>query len=231
MTAVGITDPQPPTASDARVRRAASTALAVIVVLAPLSQVAAVLASWGPWDDPDPVASVYAHQQAYVTRAWFGQVGALTLAPATIAIGLLALRGSPVLALVGLVLTVPGLLNTDGNPEDLLYGAARAGIPMESARAAYEHLSELPALGPFGYYAYSLGFVVGGVILGVALFRGRIVPWWAGACLAASGVIGLLGLLTPLGTAAAAAVALIAWVLVTVAFTACLPHLVRPERA
>jgi hypothetical protein len=174
----------------------------------------------------DAVAATYHHVGTFVALSWIDLFAALTLAPAAIAVGLLAMRGSPRLGLAGMVLVVPGLLNPDRNSGDALCAAARAGLPKADAQAVLDHLAELPVNGWFGFVAFYLAFVVGGLLLGTALLVGRTAPRWAAVSLMVSSLIGVAGAVTDLGQTAG----LVAWLLVTVALTGCAARIAGPQR-
>jgi hypothetical protein len=202
--------------ADSAVRTAGRRLLAVIMVIGPLTQVVALLVL--PWiGSDDHVSAVRASAANYPAYTWLGLAGALTLAPAAIGVGLAVWRTRPGWALAGLILTVPGLLNPDGNPDDLIYAANSAHVSADTTRSMLDQLAALPAFGPVGFYGFAVAFAVGGVVLGIGLIRSDSAPRWAGAALVIAGLLGLAGSFIDLGLA----VSIGAWALVLVAFTAC----------
>jgi hypothetical protein len=195
------------------------------MIVGPLVQVAYPLLQPWPASGGDYVLDVAAHTDGYRSLAWLGLLGALTMAPAIAGVGLVAWRGAPRLALAGAVLALPGMLNPDGNPGDLVYAAARSGVPAPDTRAMLDRLGELAPFTAFGFYAFTVAFAVGGVLLGVGLLAGRSAPPWAATALLAASTIGLLGAFLPLG----AVVGTGAWVAASVGFTGCAVALVRPR--
>jgi hypothetical protein len=186
------------------------------MVIGPLTQVVAILVL--PWvGSDDYVSAVRASADAYPAYAWLSLAGALTLAPAAIGVGLAVWRTRPGWALAGLILTVPGLLNPDGNPEDLIYAAYRVNVPADTTRTMLDELGNLPASGPVGFYAFAVAFAVGGVALGIGVIRSDSAPRWAGAALVAAGLVGVVGSFIKLGPVVFGGV----WTLVLISFTAC----------
>jgi Domain of unknown function (DUF4386) len=198
------------------IRTAGRRLLAAVIVIGPLTQVIAVLVL--PWIGADDyVSAVRASSDAYPAYAWLSLAGALTLAPAATGVGLAVWRTRPGWALAGLILTVPGLLNPDGNPEDLIYAAHGANVPAQTTRTMLDQLGNLPASGPVGFYAFAVAFAVGGVVLGIGVIRSDSAPRWAGAGLVIAGLGGVAGSFIELGPVVIGGV----WTLVLVSFTAC----------
>jgi hypothetical protein len=211
---------------DNAVRVAGRRLLAAVMVIGPLTQVVAILVL--PWiGSDDYVSAVRASADRYPTYAWLGLAGALTLAPAAIGVGLAVWRTRPGWALAGLILTVPGLLNPDGNPEDLIYAANGAGVSADTTRTMLDHLGTLPASGPVGFYAFTVAFAFGGVVLGIGIIRSDSAPRWAGASLVVAGLVGVAGSFINLGALIFGGV----WTLVLVAFTGCAIRTARTQRS
>jgi hypothetical protein len=195
------------------------------MVIAPLTQVVFLLTQPWPLDSGDYVRDVSAHTGGYAAVAWLGVLGAMTLAPAVIGVGVVAMRGAPLLGLVGMVLAVPGLLNADGNPSDIIYAGARAGVPQQMVKDMLDRLGELPATGRFGFWAFAVAFAVGGLVLGVALLVGRSAPIWAAIALILTPLTALVGSFVDLG----GVVGVIGWAVATVGFAGCAITLVGPR--
>jgi hypothetical protein len=217
--------PGPETQWSESVRRFGRYGLSVVMVIAPFTQVVFLLTQPWPLDSDDYVRDVSAHTGGYVAMAWLGLVGALTLAPAVIGVGVVAMRRAPLLGLVGMVLAVPGVLNPDGNPGDIIYTGARAGVPQKTVNDMLDRLGELPATGRFGFWAFAFAFAIGGLVLGVALLVGRSAPIWAATALILTTLTALVGSFVDLG----GVVGVIGWAVATVGFTGCAIALVGPR--
>ncbi|MEV4512263.1 hypothetical protein AB0K00_25275 [Dactylosporangium sp. NPDC049525] len=214
---------QEPVSPSAQAGRLARGILAAAMIVGPLVQVAFPLLQPWPADTDDYVADVGAHTAAYRALAWLGLLGAVTMAPAVAGLAALAWRGAPRLALAGAVLAVPGMLNPDGNPDDLVYAAARAGAADDETRAMLDRLGELPPFTTFGFYAFGVAFAVGGLLLGAAVLIGRTAPRWAAVALLAASCVALLGSYVPIGAAAATA----GWAVASAGFIGCAVALLR----
>ncbi len=213
------------TGRDKAGRVAGRRLLAAVMVIGPLTQVGAILVL--PWiGSDDYVSAVRANANTYPDYAWLGLVGALTLAPAAIGVGLAVWRTRPGWALAGLILTVPGLLNPDGNPEDLIYAANGAGVQVDTTRSMLDELAALPAFGPVGFYAFAVAFALGGVVLGIGIIRSDSAPRWAGAALVIAGLVGVAGSFIELGPVVFGGM----WTLVVVSFTGCAIRTARVQR-
>lgn len=209
---------------DNGVRIAGRRLLAAVMVIGPLTQVVAILVL--PWiGSDDYVSAVRASADTYPAYAWLGLAGALTLAPAAIGVGLAVWRTRPGWALAGLILTVPGLLNPDGNPEDLIYAANGADVPGDTTRTMLDQLAALPAFGPVGFYAFAVAFALGGVVLGIGIIRSDSAPRWAGSALVIAGLVGVAGSFIDLGSVVFGGV----WTLVLVSFTGCAIRTARAQ--
>jgi hypothetical protein len=195
------------------------------MIVGPLVQLAYPLLQPSPASGGDYVVDVASHTDGYRALAWLGLLGALTMAPAIAGVGLVAWRGAPRLALAGTALALPGMLNPEGNPGDLVYAAAGSGVPAPDTRAMLDRLGELAPFTAFGFYAFTVAFAVGGLLLGLGLLAGRSAPRWAATALLVASMVGLLGAFLPLD----AVVSTGAWAAASVAFTGCAVALVRPR--
>jgi hypothetical protein len=214
-----------PESRPAHAGRVARGILAAAMIVGPLVQVAFPLLQPWPPDTDDYAAAVTAHTDAYRALAWLGLLGALTMAPAVAGLALVAWPGAPRLALAGAVLALPGMLNPDGNPGDLVYAAARAGTPAADTHTMLDRVGELPPFTTFGFYAFTVAFAVGGLLLATAVLIGRTAPRWAAVALLAAAFVALLGAYVPLG----AAIGTGAWALASAGFIRCGVTLLRPH--
>ena len=163
--------------------------LAVAAPLAPLAQGTAYLVSpYGNADDPAVVlAAVGGAPAAVDLLGWLWLVIGLTLVPGVIAAGLAALPGSRRLATVALLVAVPGWAAGLTLPQtDLVAGAvAAAGVSDADGVRLLDQLLTFatPAQG-LAVAIFVVGHVAGTVLLGVALFRARVIPRVLAALLA-----------------------------------------------
>jgi hypothetical protein len=129
-------------------------------------------------DSATVVRDVAAHQTAQSAVVWLGLVGGMTLVPAVIFAGRTVGRGAPRLAAIATVLLVPGYIAVSwlaSSDAALLYGV-RHGVPHATLAGMYDgaHPAVLVAEGVF-----VLGHVLGTILLGIGMFRSRMVPVWA----------------------------------------------------
>jgi hypothetical protein len=126
----------------------------------------------------DAVRLVAAHQSAQSAVVWLGFLACLTLVPGVIYAGRVVGRTAPRLAAVATILLVAGYVSlawlTVGDAY-LLFGV-RHHLPQDALTAMYDgvHPAALVATGLF-----VLGHVLGTILLGVGMLRGRAVPTWA----------------------------------------------------
>jgi hypothetical protein len=129
-------------------------------------------------DSSAAVREVAAHQTAQSVVVWLGFVACLTLIPGVIYAGRIVGRGAPRLAAVATVLLVVGYISlawlTVGDAY-LLFGIHRH-LATSVLTAMYDgvHPAASVAEGLF-----VLGHVLGTILLGVGMLRGRDVPVWA----------------------------------------------------
>ncbi|HZG89371.1 MAG TPA: hypothetical protein VEZ42_04070 [Pseudonocardia sp.] len=180
-----------PTAAAPPTGRALRVALAVAAPIAPLAVgLSRIIAPYGSAGDGSAVLdAVAASPGAVDAMLWLRLPIALLLVPGVLAAGLAALPGAPRLATAALLVAVPGwsaalvMPDTDGLARALVdTGTDRAvAVRLFDAVAAMEH----PAVG-VAVLLFVLGHIVGTVLLGLALWRSRAVPAWAGIVLAVS---------------------------------------------
>lgn len=170
-------------------RRAGRTALALLIPAGPLA--IAVLRGVLPYYTTDSPAAVgraiSAHQAQEMSVLWLALVASFTLVPGTIAVGLQAVRRSPVLGGVAMVLSVAGFSAVPGivAQDQLAIAGAHSGLPTAELGRLLDTLQNQPTTIVSGAI-FVLGHVLGVVLLGIALLRARIVPQWAGLLLACS---------------------------------------------
>jgi hypothetical protein len=129
-------------------------------------------------DSTEAVRLVAAHQTAQSAVVWLGFLACLTLVPGVIFAGRVVGRATPRLAAAATVLLVLGYLSmawlTVGDAF-VLFGI-RQHLPEDSLAAMYESVH--PAATVAGGL-FVLGHVLGTILLGVGMLRGRVVPVWA----------------------------------------------------
>lgn len=186
-TSTDVRRPAHAEAGPADLRRSARYLAALLMPIGPAA-VALLrynLPTFTSGDAEDAVAAVYAHPGAQSLVLWMGLAAALTLVPGVYAVGRLTHRQAPRLTAAALLLLVPGYLALSLmlGSDLMLWTSAQAGIPQSQAMALYEatHPTTDIALGVF-----VLGHVVGTVLLGIALFRTRLVARWVAVLLAVS---------------------------------------------
>lgn len=187
--------------------------LAAILPLGPLA--IAVLRAVLPYtsdSSADIVAAVTADPSAQAIVVWTTFVALFTLPPAVLALGRLAARRAPVLGTLGLVVGGAGYLSLSwwAASDAMALTAVEGGIdPAAVSRMLdlyFAHPTTAISLGVF-----VVGHVVGTVLLGLALWRARLVPAWAGIVLAVSQPLHLVSVIIgnrPLDTLAWGATAL-----------------------
>jgi hypothetical protein len=171
-------------------------------------------------------AKVAEHQGVEGVVIWLTFVALLTLIPGVIALGLLARRGAPRLAATGLVLAFAGFMSlfwsTAAGSDNVALGAAHIGMSPALTGKLLDSIGAIPAIG-LASTLFVIGHIVGLVLLGVALWRGRVLPAWAALMIALSQPLHLVfALITPVH-----ALDGLAWALTAVGFAAAAAVLMR----
>ncbi|MGP3937453.1 hypothetical protein [Nonomuraea sp. KM88] len=181
-----IVTPATTAAAPSRVR---CLSLGLLVAIGPLS-IAAIRAilPYGATDTSAEVfAKIAAHQDVESVVLWLSLLATFTLVPGAIALGLRAARHSRLLGTAALVMSVAGF---SGLPaivaiDQAAVSAAAAGVPADVAARLLEHLLNEPTVAA-ATMIFVIGHIVGVVLLGIALWRGGILPGWAGCVLSIS---------------------------------------------
>jgi hypothetical protein len=110
--------------------------------------------------------------------AWLGFIGILTLVPGAYAVGRLTRRRAPWLTAIALFLVVPGYLALPwASSSDLFtWSAGTAGLDVASITKAVEVTHGSMNLAGV---VFVIGHVLGTILLGLAMWRSRIVARWA----------------------------------------------------
>lgn len=186
------------TATGRDTRTLRRTVAAVVLPLGPLS-VAAIrgVLPYSTVDDyPELLAGVAADPAAMRLVLWLTVLALFTLLPSMLAACRVALRGAPVMATIALALLVPafvGLLL--GTTDDLFYAAATGGYDQATMAQLLADVEATPTV-TVGLNAFVAGHIVGMVLLGIALWRSRAVPAWAGIAVAVSQPLHLAAVIT-----------------------------------
>ncbi|RJL34321.1 hypothetical protein [Bailinhaonella thermotolerans] len=165
-------------------------------------------------ENPGPVAATM----------WGAYAVTWTMTAGIIAVGLVAMRGRPLLGLVGLVLAFPFGADPTPSSDAVAYGAVKAGLDAGAAHRAVAAVEGIPAVSVFGGLIF-FGFLAGLIALGTALILGRTVPLWGGVALIAGTVLVPVSWLV-IGSNLAVA---LAWLVLALGFTSASLTLLRPR--
>jgi hypothetical protein len=173
------------------------TALAILTPIGPLA--IAIVRGILPYFTTDSntamAAKVAAHQGVESAVVWLTFVALLTLIPGVIALGLLARRHAPRLGTAGLVLAFAAFMSlfwsTVAGSDNVALGAARIGLNPAVTGKLIDSMGAIPAIG-FASWLFPLGHILGLILLGIALWRGRAIPAWAALLIACSQILHLV---------------------------------------
>lgn len=213
------TDPQ------TRLPMAARNAMAACAVLAPLLTIAAI--ALDPVDagleGSDAVRALEANLDAFILPSWLYALSTFLWIPALLMVGRVARATAPALGLTGLILAFGLAIPVGPDPYDLAFIGLKSGLDVDATFAVVEAADNLPSavLG----FSWLLG-LIGLVVLGIAILRGKSAPAWSGIALIIAPVA------MPLSWFAVSEVALLAtWAVLTVGFAGCaLAFLSQPAR-
>jgi hypothetical protein len=142
----------------------------------------ALLRYFLPYDTVDDVSTIVTkivdnldHSSLVI---WLGFIGILTLVPGAYAVGRLTRRRAPWLTAIALFLVVPGYLSLPWTASSDLFtwSAGTAGLDVASITKAVDVThGSMNLAGAI----FVVGHVVGTVVLGIAMWRSRIVARWA----------------------------------------------------
>ena len=198
--------------------------LAVVAPVPPLAIAASTLVAPYPMDGEftDVLSGVAASPGRMQAGLWFGLLALLTLVPATAALAWVCRRRSPRLTTVAALVAVPGLTAATVLPNDELTALAASTRRMDNGtllalnEAVWNQPTTLAVLALF-----LIGMVLGGILLGVALWRSRIAP----RALPVALVVGSVLHLAP--AFAGNAVSALSWLLTAVGYSAATLALLR----
>jgi hypothetical protein len=164
------------------ITRVSQTVSAVSLVLFPL----AILTYWllypayGVLDSADALRAIDGHAARTATADVFVFTGAFLAAPATLALMRVLDARSPKLATIGGALHLLGWIAIIGvvMGDVIAVQIVRGGTPSPDVVQLYRRImSSAPVI---ALNIIATLHVIGGVMLGIALWRTRIVPLWAG---------------------------------------------------
>ena len=168
------------TTNAADTRSISRWAAAIVLPIGPAA--VALLRYVLPYDTVDDMSALSAKVIAEPGRAsavlWFGLIAILTLVPGAYAAGKLTRRRAPKLTLVALALLIPGYLSLGwlGGADQLYWAGADAGL---DAGALTRIAEAAHPTGELAAVIFVLGHVIGTILLGIALWRSRVVARWA----------------------------------------------------
>jgi len=151
-------------------------------------------------DSPEAIfAAMVAHPFFQAITAWFGTALAPTCVSGVVAVAWVTRRRTPVLTTIGLLLAYPGFVCLFiGNSFGDLITQAVAKHPELDRPTAYAlaYGLESSVVTSLTGLIFVFGHLIGTVILGIALWRSRVLPSWIGIALAVSQPIHLLSVIT-----------------------------------
>jgi hypothetical protein len=139
--------------------------------------------------DTDEKMLTFTTNHAYTTLQWFDTAFVLLVIPATLTAAWVARRGAPRLATAAALMMVAGFLGGIGrnvNSDQLAYVATQKHLDPATMKTLTDALDANPTAG-LGSLLFIVGLVFGSVVLGVALWRSRVVPAWVGIAVAVGG--------------------------------------------
>jgi hypothetical protein len=206
-------------------RRFWRTALAVLAPLPVLALAVELFVVPFPvrGDIAQAMAGIATHPGRAQVALWLAMIYTLLIVPATMAVAWTARRGAPRLTLAGGVLTILAFSASLPNSDVAEVVGVQKGLGPAAVQAIDDAVWAHPAMG-VQLAIFLLGQAIGLILLGVALWRARVVPAWAGIVLALSGPAHLVA---PGGNAGAA----ISWAMTAVGYAAASVALLRTRDA
>ena len=184
-----------PTANVHDTRAFSRKALALLLPVG--AALIAVLRFVLPYDTTDSkrdmVDKVAAHTGTQSAVVFLGVIAVLVIIPAYLAAARLVRRHSPRLATAAVALAIPGYVGLAMLLfEDVfLLQAAKTHVDPATAATLLEKMDGSPAAAIAGF-TFVVGHILGTVLLGIALYRARLIPRWAAVALAVSQPIHLI---------------------------------------
>jgi hypothetical protein len=208
----------PTAAEQARGPRVGRALLAASALLGPLLLALAVgTLPYGTDESTKEIVAAIADDEGMVQLSqWGWALGLILLVPGTVGVGLLAMTRSPKLGLWGMAVFGTGLLAiaTTPNLDQVTLGGLAKGVTQEALVGVTDGTYEL-AVNAVPTLYFVAAHVVGAVLLGVALLRGRLIPAWASWVLILSMPVSVVGFV-----AGIMPVAVVSFVMLAVGFGA-----------
>lgn len=207
-----------PTSETAGAATFARYGLAACAVAFPVLFLLALLLS--PFDD-DLTAEgrEYVEQftddvDAYLPSLWMWTLAMIVAIPALLAVGRVARSRAPMLGLVGLILGFFFVLPTGIDTDSVIYASLKAGLDVDTTTALVDSMEDRLPVAMLSV-TWFLG-LIGLILLGVAILRGKSAPIWAGIAL----IVGPIAI--PLSFFSGVAAALVvAWAVLGIGFVGC----------
>ncbi|MDX6247904.1 MAG: hypothetical protein QOF10_1264 [Kribbellaceae bacterium] len=168
------------TTGSADVRGLSRWTAAVILPIGPAA--VALLRYFLPYDTVDDSSTMTSKVIAEPGRMslvlWLGFIALLTLVPAAYSVGRMTRRRAPLVTAIALFLVVPGYLALPwlSGTDQLLWSGTEAGLDANTITRLAETLH--PTMAVAGVF-FVLGHVLGTILLGVAMWRSKVVARWA----------------------------------------------------
>ncbi|PXY23275.1 hypothetical protein DI005_17765 [Prauserella sp. PE36] len=162
-------------------------AMAACAVLAPALTIAGLLAHTDTaWlEGRELVEAIAADPGAFTADTWLGPIATLLWVPAILAVGRVARARAGGIGLIGLILAFALALPLAAEQNQLAYLAVRGGLDVDATTA----LLDAAGTGAAALFGWSfLVGLLGLVLLGAAILRGRSAPWWTGVTLIVAAV-------------------------------------------
>lgn len=155
----------------------------------------------------------------YTASSWLDPIATFLWIPAVLMVGRVARTRAPVLGLTGMVLAFGLAIPVALSQGDLTYVALRSGLPVDAVTKLLDTAESVPSsvLGE----GWLIG-LIGLIVLGAAILRGKSAPAWAGLAL----IVAPLAIPASWISGSLVAVAA-AWAVLAVGFAGCAVVLVR----
>ncbi|GAA1643400.1 hypothetical protein GCM10009744_37070 [Kribbella alba] len=168
------------TTGSADVRGLSRWTAAVILPIGPAA--VALLRYFLPYDTVDDSSTMTSKVMAEPGRMslvlWLGFIALLTLVPAAYSVGRMTRRRAPLLTAIAMFLVVPGYLALPwlAGTDQLLWSGTEAGLDANTITRLAE--TPHPTVAVAGVF-FVLGHVLGTILLGMAMWRSKVVARWA----------------------------------------------------
>ncbi|WP_329337712.1 hypothetical protein OG252_20220 [Streptomyces sp. NBC_01352] len=170
--------------------------LALSAALSPLLLAVTIgVLPYGTDDSTREIVTAIAEDEALVELAqWAWVFGLVLLVPGTLAVGLLAMTRAPKLGLWGLVVLGTGWMAIATTPsmDQVVLGGLDEGVSREALVDVTDGTFAL-AVNAIPSFYFVAAHVIGAILLGAALLRGRTVPVWAAWLLILSMPLNVVG--------------------------------------